>query len=139
MADILHQLSIRATPTQIYQALTDRKGLSNWWTRHVAIEPMVNSIGQFTFDHGNTVVKMKVIKLIPNRSIVWHCMGGFPEWEDTQISFDIEVTREGTLVHFAHRGWRRTSGNYPKYNFDWAKHLVSLRNFLEKGKGFPAR
>jgi uncharacterized protein YndB with AHSA1/START domain len=139
MADILHQLFIRATPTSIYHALTDPKGLANWWTRFVNGEPMVNSIVQFTFDHGNTIIRMKIVKLIMNRSVVWHCISGYPEWEDTQISFDLEVARDGTLLHFAHRGWRRTSGYYPKYNFEWAKYLVSLRNYLEKGKGFPAR
>lgn len=139
MADILHQLRILASPAQVYQALTDPKGLSHWWTRYVNTQNLVNSIAQFTFEHGNTIVKMKIIKLMPSRTIVWHCMGGFPEWEDTQISFDLEATREGTILHFSHRGWRRTTGSYPKYNFEWAKYLVSLRNYLEKGKGFPAR
>lgn len=139
MADILHQLTIRVTPTQVYQALTDSKGLSHWWTRYVNATTMLNSIAQFTFDHGKTIVRMKVIKLIPNRMVVWHCMSGFPEWEDTQISFDLEASRDGTVLHFSHRGWRRTIGSYPKYNFEWAKYLVSLKNYLEKGKGFPAR
>ncbi len=83
MADILHQLSIRTSPTQVYHALTDQKGLSNWWTRDSIAEVMINSIAQFTFDHGRTIVRMKVIKLMPNRNVVWHCMNGFPEWEDT--------------------------------------------------------
>lgn len=139
MADILHQLIIRSSPSQVYHALTDRKGLAHWWTRNVNAEAMINSIAQFTFDHGNTILRMKIIKLIPNRSVVWHCMSGHPEWEDTQISFDLEATRDVTILHFAHRGWKRTSGVYPKSNFDWAKYLVSLRNYLEKGKGFPAR
>jgi uncharacterized protein YndB with AHSA1/START domain len=139
MADILHQLLIHSNPSKIYHALTDAKGLSHWWTRHVNAEPMVNSIAQFTFNHGNTVVRLKIVKLMPNRTVVWHCIAGFPEWEDTQISFDLEAIREGTLVHFSHRGWRRTTGSYPKFNFEWAKYLVSLRNYLEKGKGFPSR
>lgn len=139
MADILHQLFIRTQAPQVYHALTDTKGLANWWTRHVNAQPMVNSIAQFTFDHGKTILRMKIVKLIPNRQVVWHCMSGYPEWEDTQISFDIEATKEGTLVHFSHRGWKRTSGTYPKHNFEWAKYLVSLRNYLEKNKGFPAR
>lgn len=139
MADILHQLFIRSTPTSIYHALTDRKGLANWWTRFVSTEPMVNSIAQFTFDHGNTIVRMKIVKLIANRSVVWHCINGYPEWEGTQVSFDLEAIHGGTLLNFAHRGWRTTTGGFAKYNFEWAKYLVSLRNFLEKGRGFPAR
>lgn len=139
MADILHQFFIRANPSQVYHALTDQKGLAHWWTRDVTAEPMTNSIAQFRFDHGNTEFRMKIVKLIPSRSVVWHCMSGHPEWEGTQISFDLESSKEGTLVHFAHRGWKSTSGTYAKCNFDWAKYLVSLRNYLEKGRGFPAR
>jgi uncharacterized protein YndB with AHSA1/START domain len=139
MTDILHQLFIRATPAQVYSALTERKGLSHWWTRDVDVEPMVNSIAQFTFDHGRTELRMKIIKLIPNRSVIWHCMSGDPEWEDTQISFDLEAARDGVILHFAHRGWKRTTGTFPKCNFNWAKYLVSLRNYLEKGKGFPGK
>lgn len=139
MADILHQLPIRASVSQVYHALTDQKGLSHWWSRSVSAEPLVNSILQLTFDHGNTIVRLKVVKLIPNRSVVWHCISGYPEWEDTQISFDLEATKEGMLLHLSHRGWRRTTGHFAKSNFEWAKYLVSLRNYLEKGKGFPAR
>jgi uncharacterized protein YndB with AHSA1/START domain len=139
MADILHDFEIRATVNQVYQALTERKGLMNWWTREVEGETMVNSIIQLTFDHGNTQVRLKIVKVIPNRSVVWHCLSGFPEWEDTQIAFDLAPSKQGCLVHFAQRGWRRVTGSYPKYNFEWAKYLASLRNYLEKGKGFPAR
>ncbi len=139
MADILHQLRINAPATQIYHALTDLKGLAHWWTRYVSGTNLVNSILQFTFQHGSIVVKMKVIKLIPNRTVIWHCISGFPEWEGTQLSFDLETTPEGTILHFAHRGWRRTTGNFPKSNFDWARHLASLRNYLEKGAVTRAR
>jgi uncharacterized protein YndB with AHSA1/START domain len=139
MADILHQLTIKTNPSQLYHALNDKKGLMGWWTRDVNFEPMVNSIAQFTFEHGKAEVRLKIIKLIPNRAVVWHCLNGFPEWEDTQIAFDIEAVRDGCILHFSQRGWRRTTGSYPKYNFEWAKYLVSLRNYLEKGKGFPAR
>jgi uncharacterized protein YndB with AHSA1/START domain len=139
MAEILHQLFIRTSPAEVYRALTDQKSLAHWWTRYVNAQTMVNSIAQFTFDHGNTIIRMKVVKLMPNRTIIWHCMNGFPEWEDTQVSFDLESVRDGTLLHFAQRGWKRTTGTYAKYNFEWAKYLVSLRSYLEKGKGFPVR
>lgn len=139
MADILHELVIKTLPNKVYVALNDRRGLSHWWTREVNYEAIVNSIVELTFDHGNTEVRLKIVKLIPNRSIVWHCLQGFPEWQDTQIMFDLEAHKQGCILHFAHRGFRNIMGNYPKYNFEWAKYLASLRNYLEKGKGFPAR
>lgn len=139
MAEILHELSIKAPIGKVYQAITEPKGLANWWTRHVQGEARSNSIMQFSFDHGQTVFRMKILRLIPNKAIVWHCVGGQPEWEDTQIYFELEPNRDGTIVHFAHRGWKRPTGILPRCNFDWARYLMSLRSYLEKGKGYPAR
>jgi uncharacterized protein YndB with AHSA1/START domain len=139
MAEILHQLFIKASPTKVYHALTDQKGLASWWTRHTQTEPRVNSIAQFSFEHGQTVFKMKIIRLLPNKAVVWHCVGGHPEWEDTQVYFELEPSKDGTILHFAHRGWKRPTGILPRCSFDWAKYLMSLRSYLEKGKGYPAR
>lgn len=139
MAEILHQLFINAPPSKVYSALTDPKALSSWWTRHATVETRINSISQFAFDHGATVLRMKILRLIPNKAVVWHCVGGHPEWEDTQLYFEIEPTKAGTTLHFAQRGWKRTTGVFAKTNFDWARFLMSLRSLLEKGKGYPAR
>lgn len=139
MAEILHELIIKTSPTKVYQALTDPKGLANWWTRHVQAEPRTNSIAQFTFDHGQTTLRMKILRLLPNKMVVWHCVGGLSEWEDTQIYFELEPSKDSTRLLFSQRGWKRTTGTFPKCNFDWARYLLSLRAYLEKGKGYPAR
>lgn len=139
MAEILHDVLIRTKPEKLYQALTEQKGLTNWWTRHAQIEPRINAIAQFSFDHGRTSLRMKILRLIANKAVVWHCVGGQPEWEDTQIYFELEPTREGTILHFAHRGWKRPTGILPRSSFDWARQLMSLKAYLEKGKGYPVR
>jgi uncharacterized protein YndB with AHSA1/START domain len=139
MSEIQHELFIKSTPTKVYQALTEQKGLSSWWTRHTQAEPHTNTIAQFTFDHGKTAFRMKIIRLLPNKAVVWHCIGGLPEWLDTQLYFELEPSKDGTILHFAHRGWKRTTGIFAKCSFDWAKYLMSLRSYLEKGQGYPAR
>lgn len=139
MAEILHELFIKVPPGKVYQALTEQKGLANWWTRHTQAEPRINSIAQFSFEHGQTTFRMKILRLITNKAVVWHCVGGHPEWDDTQIYFELEPSKDGTILHFAHRGWKRPTGILPKCSFDWARYLMSLRSYLEKGKGYPAR
>ena len=138
-AEILHQLSIKAPIGKVYQALTEQKGLASWWTQHTTAEPRINSIAQFSFEHGQTVFKMKILRLIPNKMVVWHCIGGHPEWEDTQLYFELAPARDGTVLNFSHRGWKRPTGILAKCSFDWARYLMSLRAYLEKGKGYPAR
>jgi uncharacterized protein YndB with AHSA1/START domain len=139
MAEILHQLTIKSAPNRVYKALTEQKGLSGWWTQYVMAEPRVDSIAEFEFEGGKVRFRMKIIKLLINRSIVWHCLSGLHEWVGTQLSFDLEPSGENTIVHFAHRGWRTSLGSFPSCNFDWARYLMSLRSYIEKGKGYPAR
>lgn len=139
MAEILHQLIIKAQPQKVYQALTEQKAFMSWWTRYVNFEPRIGSIAEFELEGGKIKLKMKILKLLPQRSIVWHCMAGPTEWIDTQINFDL-LSRDGaTQLNFAHRGWRGAAGTMPHYNFEWARYLSSLRAFVEKGKGFPDR
>lgn len=139
MPEILHQLSIKASPGRVYQALTEQKGLANWWTHFSYAEPRIDSVAEFEFDGGKTKIRMKIIKLLANRQVVWHCLGGPPEWISTQIAFDLEVKGNETIIHFAHRGWRSTAGTFPSCNYDWGRYLSSLRAYLEKGRGFPVR
>lgn len=139
MAEILHRLTIKVPPAKVYQALTEQKGLANWWTKHVIAEPKVDSIAEFTFNHGQTKFRMKILKLIPNRAVAWHCLGGHPEWIDTQIYFDLTGDAKQTILNFAHRRWKSANGVLPICSFDWAHYLTSLRMYLEKGRGFPVR
>jgi len=139
MAEILHKLHIKASPGKIYRALTDQRGLSGWWTIHTKAEPVINSIAEFTFDRGRVIFRMKVIRLISQKAVVWHCIGGHPEWETTQIMFQLEPKDKGTNLYFSHRGWRSTNGILPECNFEWARYLTSLRSYVEKGRGYPSR
>ncbi len=139
MSEILHQLTIHATPARVYRAITDQKDLSHWWTQDCTVTPTLNTIAKFSFDHGNTVFRMKILKLIPGRGVVWHCLSGHKEWEGTQIHFDIKSDGKTVTLTFSHRGWRSTNGIYARCNYDWARYLNSLRHYLDKGTGFPAR
>jgi len=139
MAEILHELSINASAGRIYRALSEQSGLSQWWKRDVIAEPVIGSIAEFTFNRGLITLQMKIVKLIPNRGVIWHCMGGDREWIDTQIAFDTHVEDKMTTLLFEHRGWRNTQGGFATCSFDWARYLMSLRSYLEKGKGYPAR
>lgn len=139
MAEILHSLTIKATPGKVYFALTNQKGLASWWTRHARAEAITDSIAEFPFDHGKTNFRMKIIRLIQNKLVMWHCLGGHRSWEGTQISFEIIPEGQAVRLNFAHKGWRGVGGIYPQCNFEWAHYLASLRSYLERGRGFPAR
>jgi len=138
MPDILHQLTIKASPQQVYAAITTQAGLSSWWTHDTKAEPKVGTVSEFGFLNRKIVFKMRVDVLQPNSCVSWYCLGGDPEWEDTSLSFELTRTPEGhTQIYFLHHDWKTTSGIFALCNFDWAKYLTSLRDYLETGKGNP--
>ena len=138
MPEILHQLLLKASPNRVYQALTEQKGLAHWWIQYVSCEPRLDSIAEFEFAGGKIKVRMKILKLLPNRTVVWHCLAGPTEWIGTQITFNLPQPPRNAL-NFSHRGWRSQMNTLPMHNFEWARHLMSLRAYLEKGKGYPIK
>lgn len=139
MPEILHCFTIKAPTNKIYAALTEQKGLASWWTKYCKAQATVDTVAEFSFNNGEVKFRMKIVKLIPNRLVVWRCVGGHPEWNDTQITFDLRAQRDKTVMSFSHTHWQSMNGLYPQCNFDWAHYLMSLRAYVERGKGFPAR
>lgn len=137
MPDILHQLVVEAPARNVYRALTEPGGLARWWTRDVEAEPELGSVAAFGFHNRDTHFKMKIEELLPDEFVRWHCVGGHPEWEHTEITFDLAEHDGRTTVYFAHRGWESTDGILASCSFDWARYLMSLKSYLETGAGAP--
>ncbi|MGH7391551.1 MAG: SRPBCC family protein [Candidatus Rokuibacteriota bacterium] len=137
MPDILHQLTIRARPAEVFRALTSTEGLSAWWTRDALAEPAIGSVAQFGFNRREVVFRMFVQDLEKDVQVRWRCLGGHPDWKDTEITFALSAVADGTVLRFAHRGWKSSEGTFAVCSFDWARYLTSLRTYLETGRGVP--
>ncbi len=126
MADILHRITIDATPDRVFDALTVSEGLQSWWTRDSHATPEIGSVAIFKSVQGTIVFRMRVEELVPGKRVVWLCQGDLQEWEGTQLSWDLESTENsGTDLRFAHREWTSTEGEYPRCNTTWG-HLMHL-------------
>jgi uncharacterized protein YndB with AHSA1/START domain len=137
MPEIMHQLRIEAPPERVYRAVTEQQGLVNWWTRDTKAEPTAGSVAEFGFNKRGTVFRMKITRLDRPRLVQWTCLGEHQEWEATRISFELTPDGEGTVLLFHHLGWLSTDGILPMCSFDWAMYLMSLRDYLETGRGRP--
>lgn len=136
MPDIVHRVGIRATPRKVYAALTEQNGLAGWWTTSVKASPKVGAILQFRFgNHGFN--RMTIVRLAPSRQVQWRCVGGAKEWIGTRLTFELKRQGSRTIVLFAHRGWRKQAEFMHYWSTKWAMFLLSLKSFLEKGKGTP--
>lgn len=137
MADILHELSIQSSPDAVYKALTEQDGLRAWWTAHSSAAPTVGSVSEFKFNNGQVVFKMKINALKPGQAVHWEVLQGAPDWSNTRVTFDIKPADQGTTLLMGHRDFATTEGSFASTNYNWAWFLMSLKAYLETGKGTP--
>ena len=134
MSDIYHQVGIRADIKKVYDAITTLQGLTSWWSETTG-DPQQGSKLYFHFN--DTVIEMTIHQLLPGRKVVWQCSEKQGEWKDTIITFDLEQSDEQVFVNFSHTGWAAQTSLCSHCNTKWAVFLLSLKEYLEKGKGRP--
>jgi uncharacterized protein YndB with AHSA1/START domain len=136
MPDILHRIGIKSSPENVYQALSEEKGLAGWWTVNTKASATAGSINQFRFgDRGFN--DMKVVELVPGQRVKWLCIDGAPEWIGTELTFDLKQESGLTVVLLAQRGWREQVEFMHFCSTKWATYMLSLKLLCETGKGAP--
>ena len=142
MVDILHRVGVvDATPDKTYEALTTLDGLSGWWTERTTGETDLGGVIDFRFDRdGNELgfFDMKVAELKPGERVLWEVVDGPPEWVGTKVHWDLQQDGDYTVVRFKHEGWREPVEFMHHCSTKWAVFLMSLKQFVETGKGEPA-
>ena len=131
MADMLHQIQIKATPEKVYEALTTHTGLRSWWTSDSVAKPEVGSIAEFGFNNRATVFRMRVAELKPNQRVVWECLGDLDEWIGTRLVWELRPNNNFTELRFAHANWRSTEGWFATCNSTWGELMHRLKNYAE--------
>ena len=136
MADINHQVGIKASPEKIYELLTTNSGLSKWWTNDVSGAGDVGSVIEFRFNGGGP--DFVVSQLVPNKVVCWKHTGSMPEaWMGTEILFQIRQEGDQSFVRFTHANWKEPTNFMGHCSTKWAIFLLSLKDALETGKGRP--
>lgn len=136
MADIRHNVVIKATPQKIYEAITTQEGIEGWWCKNTTAQPQIGFVNIFIF--GQFRNEMKVTELVPAKSVEWECINSIEEWIGTRISFDLEEKNEKTILHFTHGDWRAITDTFAGCSYDWALFMKSLKSYCETGKGDPS-
>ena len=135
MHDIMHLIKIHASSERAYQAITTPDGIRQWWTRDAAIEPTVGAAGEFGFNGRRFVAKVTVEELTPATRVRWKVANA--AWPGNQIEFDLRGDANDTTIVFAHRGFPRADDGYASATTRWGFYLLSLKRYLETGKGMP--
>jgi len=134
MADIHHQIGVKADITDVYQAISSLDGLCGWWTKTTG---NTNTGGKLHFHFNEHTVEMTIKELIPDKKVVWQCTEKEGEWKDTLITFELNATEQQIFINFSHSNWLEQSDFCSHCSTKWAVFMLSLKDYLEKGKGKP--
>ncbi|WP_031529076.1 SRPBCC family protein [Dyadobacter crusticola] len=136
MADILHRIGVKASPQDVYQALTTNAGLAGWWTTDTRGEgDQVGNIIGFRFGAGG--FDMKVKELVAPTRVVWEVVDGPAEWIPTTIRFELKQDGDFVILLFKHLNWQEPVEFMHHCSTKWAVFLMSLKSLLETGAGSP--
>ncbi|PWV56116.1 SRPBCC domain-containing protein [Chitinophaga sp. S165] len=137
MVAIEHLQQIKASPAKVYEALTTAEGLAAVWTTKLKVAAEVGFVNEFNWGE-DYVTQMQVLELRAGEKVLWECMESDPEWVGTFICFKISSEKEGvTTLLLKHYNWQEVTDYYRSCNYHWAMFLLSLKQYLEEGKGNP--
>ena len=138
MADIAHEVKIKAAKDRVFAALATLDGLKSWHTARTEGSAGVGGILQFE-SAGNPKFRWEISRADAPSHLEWRCVEGPGDSVGTLVRFDLSDTTDGrTLVELAHSGWPGTHGNYRKCNTLWGVLLGHLRMYVETGRRQPA-
>ena len=141
MFDILHRVGIKASPSEVYQALATPEGVAGWWTTDTTGDSKAGGMMTVRFTDGGRVLgafEMKILELHPGTRVVWQVVKGPAEWVGTTIRFDLRQDQDFTIVLFRHQGWKEPVEFMSHCSTKWATFLMSLKSFGETGTGQPS-
>ena len=135
--EIWHEIHINASPNEVYQAVTDVTKLAHWWTTDTRGKSAVGEKLEFWF-YGGLGAEMIVTLLKVGKLVQWRATErSIPDWANTEIEFRIFRERNQTFLHLRHSKWRGDAKMFPECSMHWAIYLLSLKEFVETGKGRP--
>ena len=135
MPNICLSFGTKAAASTILNALTTVDGLASWWTTETRGNPELGGMVSFTFG-ANGGFDMRVIKN-DEKHVHWECTQGPEDWLGTRIEFEIQKQETHNQIMFRHAGWQSENPFFHHCSTKWATFLLSLRDYVEGGKGRP--
>lgn len=141
MVDILHRVGIKAPLDAVYRALATRDGVAGWWTIDTRGEGKAGGVLKTVFTADGKVLggfDLEVLASEPGRRVLWQVVDGPAEWVGTRIGFELKQEDDYAIVLFKHEGWKEPGEFMHHCSTKWAIFLMSLKAFVETGRGAPS-
>ena len=145
LSGIDRSILIEASPERVYRALTTVSELSAWFQATVESEIAVGSeVWMTSFGHR---FRVQFVEMTPPTRFVWRWHPGrvdpavdYSKEPRTTVTFTLEPTTEGTLLHVSETGFdeislARRAAVYKDNSNGWTEVLKWLRDYVEKQNG----
>jgi len=138
---MLHTVDVDRDPQTIYAAITTQAGEAAFWTSDCDVEPVVGSVARFGFPSAPVDLRMRIDALVPGQTVRWSCLGDFPHWAGTAVTWSLSPAPSGagTAVAFRHDGWGDDypEDEYARVNYTWGRIVGALKTYAESGQPHP--
>lgn len=139
--EIMFAVDIDAEPKAVSEAIATEEGLESFWTPDVDAEPQVGSVARFGFAKAPMDIRMRIDRIEPGSEVRWTCVGDFPYWNNTVVSWRMQPNPEGpgTRLLFSHTGWPQDQPEYEyaSVSYTWGQIVARLHDVLESGRPDP--
>lgn len=132
MFSIHHDIIIKSTPEEIFNAVTTAEGLDSWWTKQSSGQPKMGEDYRFFFTKGYDWYA-KVLMVTPNKQIMFKMIDADEDWMDTLLTFTIIKKENSCVLRFDHTEWRSINDHFRRTSYCWAIYMRGIKKYLEEG------
>jgi uncharacterized protein YndB with AHSA1/START domain len=136
MADILHDLPIKALIDRVFDAVSTPEGLDAWWTDRSSGTPGKGEEYVLWFGPEHDW-RARVTRIAPPNDFELEMTRADDDWTGTHVGFRLQPRDGATWLQFSHAGWKSPNEHYRVSSNCWAMYLRILRRYLEHGETVP--
>jgi uncharacterized protein YndB with AHSA1/START domain len=133
-------ISIAASPSRVFSALTTLEGIAGWWTSQISGGGLAGDQLDLGFVGLDEQITMAVESVVSERAVTWRCdsHSGHPEWVGTRITFQIDpVPPDGSRLSVTHLGLVPSLNCYEQCFAGWEHFMRSIKGYAENDLGMP--
>lgn len=136
MADIFHHFPIKAARQKVFQAIATPAGLSAWWAKSAAGEPVAGAEYELWFGEGYDW-RAVVSRSVPDAEFEFRITSAPADWRETRVGFQLDEQADVTQLRFHHTGWPEANEHFRVSCYCWAMYLRLLKRYVEQGEVVP--
>jgi uncharacterized protein YndB with AHSA1/START domain len=136
MADVLHDLRIKAPPDAVFRAVSTAEGLDQWWTKRSAGQTRMEAEYALWFGPEYDW-RAQVTRCVRGVEFELQRTGASPDWVGTRVGCTLDAVDGGPLLRFRHTGRAEPSEHFRISSSCWAECLRILARYLERGEKVP--